>query len=421
MEGSKNQREEEKEPVIRTMAGDIKKLSGKGAPPEGLPVASLMQKEQRERDEEIEEQRTVKKEAEQKDRQEAEKMRRLREEANKERADKEAEIKKQREKMLREREEQFKEVKRAEEEIKQRQRQAIEKVDGGKEGKQQLGEELREAPKKTEISKKLIFVVLAIVLLAAGLGGSIYWWNYLKPVPSLPEAHYECQDSQCVSVEGRGIDECQINQDCQLVEPTVPETLIPVDETKTIEISVDEEKLIPNLLEAIALDEQATSTLRRILIKSVSQEQTEYLGLNAFITAFNLSLPTSFNQFLADSEVVGDNYTLFFYSQEQGNRFGIIAKIAGSSSTLIKELKKWEEDITTNLRPILFKEGVLSMASSTEGFQDNIYKWTDIRYLNFPSPDLSIDYAVFGNKLIITTSRESMYAVIDILKAAEAD
>jgi len=45
MEGS-NQPHKEEESVIRTMASDIKRLSKKGAPPEGLPVFSMPEKEQ---------------------------------------------------------------------------------------------------------------------------------------------------------------------------------------------------------------------------------------------------------------------------------------------------------------------------------------------------------------------------------------
>jgi hypothetical protein len=44
------------------------------------------------------------------------------------------------------------------------------------------------------------------------------------------------------------------------------------------------------------------------------------------------------------------------------------------------------------------------------------YSDVPIRYTNFPVPDLSIDWAIYDNVLLITTSRESMWQSIDVLK-----
>ena len=79
----------------------------------------------------------------------------------------------------------------------------------------------------------------------------------------------------------------------------------------------------------------------------------------------------------------------------------------------IEDLKIWEDTIKYDLEPLFLEEQI--PASLTEEFQDNAYRNIAIRYMNFPGPDLSIDYALAANKLVITTSRESMYAAIDVL------
>lgn len=374
MEGHNNNQDEREDPVIRTMAGDIKRLGKKGAPPEGLPVASLVEKEQEEREKEVEKRKMAKQEAEQKARQEAERMRQARE--------------------------------KAEEEARQKQKQAIEEANRKeeaakeqKEEKQQLGKEISEAPKKERKSKKLILVVLIIVFLAAGLGGFIYWWNYLKPIPPLPETHYECQDSQCVSVEGEGVDECQVDQDCQSVEP--PESLIPVTETTTIDLSLEQ-------LKSAAVQEQISGSFKRVSVKKGNQ----CADLETLFANLDITIPENV------LGVVTPDYTLFLYGQDGGNRLGIAVEM-DQSETLVQDLKEWEETMVADLRPMLLSNEV--PAGFTEEFQDNLYQGTAIRYMNFPTPDLSLDYAIINNKLIITTSRESMYAVIDTLLSAQVD
>jgi len=54
---------------------------------------------------------------------------------------------------------------------------------------------------------------------------------------------------------------------------------------------------------------------------------------------------------------------------------------------------------------------------ATEGFLDNIHNDVYIRYMNFDKPDLSLDYGLVAGNLVLSTSRESMFAAIDALLA----
>lgn len=55
---------------------------------------------------------------------------------------------------------------------------------------------------------------------------------------------------------------------------------------------------------------------------------------------------------------------------------------------------------------------------ATEEFSDNTYKTLDIRFLNFPMRDITIDYALYPeeNWLILATSRQFIYRIIDLLE-----
>jgi hypothetical protein len=261
------------------------------------------------------------------------------------------------------------------------------------------------------ISKKIIWAGVGTLLLILALGGFFYWWNYIRSVPSSPAAsHYECQDNQCVSVEGEGIDKCQIDKDCQPIEPVSPNPLIPVAGTEVIELPADNQEFLPDKLKLAVLKEQATSTFRYILIKLVSQTEIKY----ADISYLALGLPMKVEQEIATSVSTGENYTLFSYSQPTGNRLGLVIKMATTSDALFNDLRIWEQTLTNDtLKLLLLKDRIPT--PSADKFRSNIYRDVAIRYLNFPNPDLSVDYAMMDNKLIIATSRESMFRTIDVL------
>lgn len=271
-------------------------------------------------------------------------------------------------------------------------------------------------PKESQF--KFVVITVAVILIVGGLGGFFYWWNYLRPIP--PVTHYQCQDSQCVSVEGAGLDECQTDEDCQPaepVEPAIPDSLIPVEKTNTIEVSVGQEALLIDGFKAMAKQEQVQGTLRRVLVKLIDEQEKSYMDLASIISALDISIPTSILQAVASSEIEADNYTIFLYQQAEGSRLGIVVDMK-ESSTLVQDLKAWEASIVDNLKPLLLQNGI--PPAFTEEFQDNVYQDIALRYLNFPYPDLSIDYGLVTGKLLISTSRESTYAAIDALLAAQA-
>lgn len=103
------------------------------------------------------------------------------------------------------------------------------------------------------------------------------------------------------------------------------------------------------------------------------------------------------------SDALGEEYTFFTYR----SRAGFVVKIINQEVNL----GDWEKTMLEDLTPLFLDQELGEPA--TEKFQDNVYRDVNIRYLNFPDPSLTIDYAVVGDYLVITTSRESMYRVID--------
>jgi len=271
--------------------------------------------------------------------------------------------------------------------------------------------------KRPERQARSVFAVLAlvIILIIGGVGGFFYWWNYLRIIP--PSVYYQCQENTCVVVEGEGESQCQSDQDCQptgLIEPSMLKSLIPVAETKVIELSIGQEDLFFNQLKSVVNEQQPENTFRRILLKLVNEQEEKYADLDTLLTALRISLPANIQEVVVEKEIAAENYTFVSYSQASGSRLGLILDL-GKSETLVQDLRNWESSIVNDLKSMLLTDEI--PVSATQEFQDNFYQWTFIRYMNFSTPDLSLDYGLVDEKLVIATSREAMYAVIDSLFA----
>jgi len=256
---------------------------------------------------------------------------------------------------------------------------------------------------------KYIIIILAIVVVLGGIGGGIYWWSYLRPIaPPIVQTHLTCQNNQCLKVDGQGQDQCLTDEQCAPVI-TVPEptSLIPTSQSQTIELTGITENVVFDKLLETSNQDQPINTLRKVLIK-YSTEEARYLTLTEFSQAFGVSLLP------AGSE---NDYTLYFFSQPEGNRLGIVINISAfglSQEQILSLLKSKEATLASDLKPIFLGNELGQPAKSS--FSDNNYKNIAIRYLNFSDSTLTIDYALIGSKLIITTSKASMYAAIDALE-----
>ena len=76
-----------------------------------------------------------------------------------------------------------------------------------------------------------------------------------------------------------------------------------------------------------------------------------------------------------------------------------------------EQIKIQEPNLIQSFSPLFLEE---SFQDSNENFDTSQYNNLDIRYKNLiKSPNLSIDYIFFEDKLIITTSKESIRAILD--------
>jgi len=228
--------------------------------------------------------------------------------------------------------------------------------------------------------KKGLFIITAIIIIVIAALAGFFYWQGTKPEP-LPPPPPPPSGLQ------------------------IPEPLISVDKTQKILL---ENNSLLTLLKTEAKSVQTAQTIRRIMpINSLNSEEKEILSLNDLIQDLRIAV---YPYVLSELK---NNYTLVFYAQGTKNLLGIIIETTNPIK-LNEQLRFWEKTMSEDLKNLFLDEKRGEPIS--KNFKDNTYKEVAIRYINFPDPNLTIDYALFGNLFILSTSKESMYEIIDKIK-----
>ena len=184
----------------------------------------------------------------------------------------------------------------------------------------------------------------------------------------------------------------------------IPSPLITVVETKTLEISKNEE--ISEKISELFTEDLTKAAFTQIVIKNIAESRLS--SLEDIFQSFQIEAPEEIFQKLEP------DYTLTLYPQEQGKRIVFISKIKEVEG-LNELLKAWELRIE--------KEGVFlsgqKIPTLISYFKSASYQNVALRYLTISKEDSGICYALFKDYFIFTTSFESLKKTIEELKKEE--
>ncbi|HPN96358.1 MAG TPA: hypothetical protein PLK35_01190 [Candidatus Moranbacteria bacterium] len=116
---------------------------------------------------------------------------------------------------------------------------------------------------------------------------------------------------------------------------------------------------------------------------------------------------------------LAEKFSLFVYSDNGKTRLGISINIkdAENAITLKDNLTKEETTLDAELEPLFITTSQYQI-DKVKTFSDSQYGGADIRYKNIISPEeLSVDYAIFQNKLVIGTTKMTERAIIDYVSS----
>jgi len=224
-------------------------------------------------------------------------------------------------------------------------------------------------------------------------------------------------------------------------EPT-PKPLLTVDKQRIIELKKSQKNIEETLL-TLALVQEPAGTIEALMIKN---NQDKFITLDQIAQELNWEIFNTPTQSCGQQEedCLGSKtlkdlldmtkFSLFVFSQSSSStgsspfasstatnkgRLGLVINLKETASSTKDQLLKSLKDLEA-LLPSEFASLFLEKATIPQNpaFSQTTYKNTSIRYLNLPSPGLAIDYAIVDQKLVLTTSKDSMLAAIDRLVTA---
>lgn len=238
--------------------------------------------------------------------------------------------------------------------------------------------------KETNWEKLILAGIICFLLLAFGAGGYYYWISREK------------------------------KQNAEVVELPPP----PKDEPITFSI----EK--PNYL-PLDIDNSDSAKIKETIKKYVAKVSdsgsltpVEFIVTDSKNNPMNFSLFASklginFSQDLISSLNSETKFSLFIYNDNQKTRLGLAVDSADDYS-LKKAIFQEEANLVKELEPLFLD---IPHNSEVENFSSSSYDGTEIRYNNLtPFGELTVDYAIFQNKLVIGTTKLTIRSIMDHIK-----
>ena len=248
-------------------------------------------------------------------------------------------------------------------------------------------------PKIVPVWVRLGIIAVAVFLLTF-LGLYVYWKIFIQ---EKPEAK-----SQLPTTQQPKTPTLPVNQQPAVTPPLKFFNKLP-NKAVTIELAIKDTANLGHALQSEAAILEERESVKQIFISYRGKP----VELAEFLNLMQIFVP---QDFLANYE---NQYAFFYFSQKEGARAGLVLK-AKNSQLAQTQLDQWEKttmpsDILplfpTSLRsiktPILFKS--YSLAGQP------------VRYVNVPILFSSLNYSIYNNLLIITSSSRAMFKVMNDL------
>ena len=248
------------------------------------------------------------------------------------------------------------------------------------------------------------------------------WWFFLRASDATPARIIETDTLP--APEETLPEEVPVTEQ-PVAEPTVSPALLSYERIETITLTSAQPTEVLSQLSRLFATPHELDTLYRVVLlvqESGASRQTTYEEL---LRAFAITIPPTVQGQLSSTA------DLFFLGPStfdeatcksagasgadcSGPRLGLAVQTAGNTA-LESSLRSWEGTMIQNLKGLIRA----SIQDSNAPFQSGSYRGISLRYKNLPLDTTSIDYAVTGDLLIITTSKSSMFSALEHLSSME--
>jgi len=261
-------------------------------------------------------------------------------------------------------------------------------------------EALGALPKRPSGGEKMWvrFLILAIVIVVlVGIVTFWYWYLVIRTRPATPPT--EPTPAELTPTEPALT---ASPEEEPLPAVALPQALFPVEGTRELPFADSIE--VPWLITQTLQEWQHTDEFQRVLLKNSGEGR--FVSLQEFLDALQVRLPETFLAQLADQ------FTIFVYSQLEGNRIGFVSEIK-DTAVLQALLSDREPILFEDMRTLFTLSGLPENQSPlVESFADaNLirgYEGPNFRYQTVTRQDLGVCYMVTDQYMVMTTSWRGM-------------
>lgn len=249
----------------------------------------------------------------------------------------------------------------------------------------------------------LLIGIIAVAIILIGSIGFSYWWFFVRvapiePITMQPPIEEEKPEEKLPP---------------QIAEPELPQSILSTDQDTIIDISTK----IPSAETEFLLESQISASaktlsdkkLARILTKYQAETEKSYLAFQDVASLLQFTVPDTIAEQISSGEFLA-------YSQNGEIRYGFAAKIVNSAKTL-EEAGKWEKTMADDLKNIYIDKTPIKPENAE--FKDFSNENFIVRYLNLPTPDISMTWGISDTEkiFVVATSKDMMYKIIGYKEA----
>lgn len=268
------------------------------------------------------------------------------------------------------------------------------------------GNETNELLQETGEKKHgLVYVMIMIVILLLGIGS--YYFFFVREEKSMNEIFSDLIGANNESNSDDLTNNTDLGSNNQAID----------------DFSEEKNKFSDKVNFMVINDENFDQAGIKSAIDDKFMEMEKYNGSQLeFLLVDQNNTPISFKDFGDNfglslkpeitNNLSGDNFSLFLYKNSGVKRVNLVVGVK-DEDLLRVGLAKNEETLVNDFSSLFMYD---KPESAAQPFKESDYNGKIIRYINLKdNADLSLDYAVLGNYLIVATSKDSGRLIIDKL------
>jgi hypothetical protein len=250
------------------------------------------------------------------------------------------------------------------------------------------------APQSSILGKMLFWVAIIIVIGAFSFGGYYFWTTRNSASQNSISSESGTTSEQASTAETATESPSEIVQS-QFSESN-PNYL-------SIDIGTATADSIKKLFIDKASEIKEAGAIAPIEF-AVTDTNNDPISFSAFNYILELKLPASILTNL------GDKFSLYLFDDNGNMRMGLAAELKDKDK-VASGMKNEEKALVGDLSPIFM--GV-AVKNAGKAFSDNSYNNFSIRYINLDDQNsISIDYSITDKYLVIGTSKQAIWAMLD--------